>query len=727
MKKYLMTSAAALAFCGLFTSCTHDLGYDESSAQESIVKTYEQAFITAFGQPDPNQEWGFGATTKAATRSITVKGDVYEQFTFPSSDELRDAFPTAVPENAKTDAELEAQYKGSTVETQYGPATLWDLYAIYLNIVGKTEMDVKVTTPGEYTVGHSYANPSNQVYNVYINIGEGNNLTLKRNGAEHVNFYILSGNITIDKDFGECGGIISVASGATVNDQRDHIAHNDGIKVYNRGIYNATNTNVTTERIGEKDVTYCYAIGNNVKFYNEATFTVSGALAYNSGAGNTAWFYNLGDGVRLTAPSMTLNSTCNFFSDGIVNITGETFVTKDGIVWINNGHYTTGNLTFSAKNTSFYNYCQLIVEGNAHMYDGEFNLMDNSYAEAGTAEMDNFICNMGSNTGMWIKGNVRMIAQGDGTYQGFRTNGSNDYLLIGGKVTIDSHRHTFSISSGITYSIREIEIVRNGAVVTEDQLKTEGSGDYPVLDFNGTECPYGELSVTPNPNSCGATWNGDDPVEKLRIICEDLSVTQASDWDFNDVVFDIRLVENDTQAEITLKAAGGTLKLCVGDLDHEVHQLFATANPGKNISTTYPCSMINTLNTGSKYDVRGCEEATFRLDIQDAWREGYEEIGLLKAVAKNMPVQVYKMVNTRTKEYDWVTIACKRGNPAAKIAVGTDYEWCDERIDIRNKFTATYANREYPTFNLYVGRDLDDGWYNVKTIDESVARKYLKQ
>ena len=73
MKKYLLTSAAALAFCGLFTSCTHDFDNDGgSAAQNSVMKTYEQAFITAFGQPDPNQEWGFGTSTaKAATRGGT--------------------------------------------------------------------------------------------------------------------------------------------------------------------------------------------------------------------------------------------------------------------------------------------------------------------------------------------------------------------------------------------------------------------------------------------------------------------------------------------------------------------------------------------------------------------------------------------------------------------------------------------------------------------------------
>lgn len=720
MKKYLLTSAAALAFCGLFTSCTHDLGYDESSAQDSVVKTYEQAFITAFGQPDPNQEWGFGTSAaKAATRTITVNGDAYDKF--PSAADISANFPTAVPEGAKTDAELEALYKGTTVETQYGPATLWDLYAIYLNIVGKTEMDVKVTSPGEYSVGHSYANPANQVYNVYINIGKGNNLTLKRNGAEHVNFYFLSGNITIDKDFGECGGIISVAEGVTVNDQRTHIAHNDGIKVFNKGTYNATNT--TTYWNGNEN-TSVFDIGNYCTFYNEGSFVCSSGISYSPGDTNDSYFINLGDNAELTAASMTLNSAGNFFNSGKVNISGETLVTQARIYWVNDGFYRTGSMTFSAKNATFYNYCQLIVEGNAHMYDGEFNLMDNSYTEAGTAEMDNFIVNMGSNTGMYIKGNVRMIAQGDGTYQGFKTNGgSNDYLLIGGKVTVDSHYHTFSISSGITYSINALEIVRGNEIVTEEQLQEEKSGDYPVFNFNGTECPYGELAVTPNENSCGANWNGEKP-GKLRIICEDLSVKESSDWDFNDVVFDIELTDNNSKAKITLKAAGGTLPLYIGDEEHEVHDLFAAENPNKGITRS---TMINTKASGG---ADGCKEPTFKLDILSEWTEGADynaEDGLLKAVARNLPIKVFKLVSgTKT----WVKMEAMTGKPAAKIAVSTGFNWCDERIDITKKYKADVigtSDEKFSTFKLYVKSLLPDDWYNVKEVSQDLVREYSRR
>ena len=84
MKKYLITSAAALVLGGLFTGCTHDLDY-ETSAQNSVIQSYEKAFITAFGKPDPNQEWGFGSSTAVATtRGTRVYDDRPSMPTFRS-------------------------------------------------------------------------------------------------------------------------------------------------------------------------------------------------------------------------------------------------------------------------------------------------------------------------------------------------------------------------------------------------------------------------------------------------------------------------------------------------------------------------------------------------------------------------------------------------------------------------------------------------------------------
>jgi hypothetical protein len=658
MKKFLMKSVAAVAVITVFTSCNKDI---EMISPNAFAQNQYKAAFTNYvgGSIAANQDWGFGDdTTKGVTRTITVNGDAYDKF--PSTADVAAYFPTTIPADADEVSQLETLYKGTKVQTQYGEATLYDIYAIYANKIVEG-YNLKITQTGTTELGGNYQNASwdgekgmnlAHPYNVYVNVD--GNVTLRRVGATHFNLYILKGNVTLESNYGEQAGIISVAAGATLNDQRNSIAANQGIKLFNRGTVNATNT--------EK-----YDIGNFSKVYNEGKFNVSGPLTYSPGDANDSYFMNLGDDAELTAPAMTLNSTGNFFNSGKVTISGETKVTQARLFWVNAGHYTTGTMTFSAKNTTFYNYCQLIVTGNAHMYDGEFNLMANSYTEAGTGEFDNFIVNMDSNTGMNIKGNVRMIAQGDGTYQGFRTSGSNDYLLIGGKVTVDAHYHTFSISSGITYSINAVEIIKGGAVVTDEYLQSINDGAYPVLDFNGTECPYGNLTVTPNANSCGATWtlgNGgqNDEVFDIRIIGEDLSATRGSDFDFNDIVIDLKY--DGTNAVVMLQAAGGTLPLRFGngnDKVWEVHELFDVDQK----------VMVNT----HAEKIRGAKYATKAAVRQEL---GYGISSAAEAKTK-LKIEVYK-------NNEWCELTAETAEPAAKIAVDTDYQWLDERTSIKDVY-----------------------------------------
>ena len=61
------------------------------------------------------------------------------------------------------------------------------------------------------------------------------------------------------------------------------------------------------------------------------------------------------------------------------------------------------------------------------------------------------------------------------------------------------------------------------------------------------------------------------PNPNIRIIAEDLSAKEGSDFDFNDVVFDVTFTSDNT-ADITLIAAGGTLPLTVAG--QEVHSKF---------------------------------------------------------------------------------------------------------------------------------------------------------
>ena len=677
MKKYLMTSVAAVTIVAAFTSCHKDL--EMMSPKDFTQANYQAVFMNYVGGTiAANQDWGFGDdTTKGVTRTITVNGDAYDKF--PSASDVAAYFPTAIPAGADEVSQLETLYKGKTVQTQYGETTMGDLYAIYANKIVEG-YNLKITQAGVTELGGNYKNSvydqsaGKEVvrpYNVYVDVD--GDVTIRRVGATHFNLYILRGNVTLESNYGEQAGIISVAEGATLNDQRSSIAANQGVKLFNRGTVNATNT--------EK-----YDIGNFCTVYNEGKFNVSGALTYSPGDANNSYFMNLGDDAELTAPSMTLNSTGNFFNYGKVTITGETKVTQARLYWVNAGYYETGKMTFSAKNTTFYNYCQLIVTGNAHMYDGEFNLMANSYTEAGTGEFDNFIVNMDSNTGMHIKGDVRMIAQGDGTYQGFRTSGSNDYLLIDGKVTVDAHYHTFSVSSGITYSINAIEILKGDKVVTDEYLQSKGDGAYPVLDLNGTACPYGNLTVVPHANSCGATWSigsgtQTQEVFNIRIIGEDLSASSGSDFDFNDIVIDLKY--DDANAVVMLRAAGGTLRLRFGNGDDkvwEVHELFGVEQK----------VMVNT----HAEVIPGAAHATKAPVRQEL---GYGISSAAEAKTK-LKIEVFK-------NNEWCELTAETAQPAAKIAVDTDYQWLDERMSIKSV---------YPNFVSWVQNpDRIDKWWKT--------------
>lgn len=477
-------------------------------------------------------------TTAASrgTRSITVGKDTYDKF--PSAANVAAYFPTAIPGDAVEVSELLDKYKGKT----WGTTTLWDIYAIYSNVI-KEGFNLKITQAGTTELGGNYQNAGWDAsagknmaypYNVYVNVD--GNVTLKRSGATHFNLYILKGNVTLESDYGEQAGIISVAAGATLNDQRNSIAANQGVKIFNRGTINATNTSK-------------YDIGNFCTVYNESKFNVTGALTYSPGDANTSYFMNLGDNAELTAAAMTLNSAGNFFNSGTVNITGETSVTQKEIYWVNNGHYTTGSMKFSAWNTTFYNYCQLTVVNNCAFQDGQFNMMENSYAEFGTANFNNFQVNMENHAAFYVKGVNSWGAQGDGIYQGFKAAaGAEAYVKLSGKTTIASHKNSMVISEGINLAHGEI-----------DDLGKNNSGVQPTHVFNGTEVSDANLTITKSAEGCGATITTGgriDPVEP-EVYTYAFEDTDEGDYDLNDVVLRVNEKPGDaTKLIVTLVATG---------------------------------------------------------------------------------------------------------------------------------------------------------------------------
>ena len=218
------------------------------------------------------------------------------------------------------------------------------------------------------------------------------------------------------------------------------------------------------------------------------------------------------------------------------------------------------------------------------------------------------------------------------------------------------------------------------AVVCQTHFVQGYSGSYPYIDFkNGCseDNIYTGGTKPANISIPETTCNpGFDPGNNVRpddgsvmIIAEDLTTSERGDFDFNDVVFTVKW-NSESSAEITLKAAGGTLPLYIGSEDeaHEVHNIFGVAvnqmvNTNTNLSITLP-------------------EKTFTLN------------GDFQGQAINIPVMV-------RKNGSLITLQANQGRAPHKICVKSSFRWCDERVDIET---------EYRNFSSWV-QDPSVSWY----------------
>lgn len=180
---------------------------------------------------------------------------------------------------------------------------------------------------------------------------------------------------------------------------------------------------------------------------------------------------------------------------------------------------------------------------------------------------------------------------------------------------------------------------------------------------------------------------GDDipvVVDRVRVMAEDLGADH-SDFDYNDIVFDIKFVQdgNDLYADIIVQAAGGTLPLTIGN--REVHGLF-----GQEIKSNGKYPMIN---TGARADVNGLDPQPlyFKVGNVSNFSNAWEAINALPIAVQLENQQV-------------IQLTINPGSPAEMIAVPTTVNWSDEKVSIKDK---------YPAFVDWVS-DSSVKWYENK-------------
>ena len=670
MKKYLMTGVAALALCAGFVGCSKDDDvYDPNADANQVVEKYNAAFIQAFGQPAANQDWGFGSasSSRMMTRAnAVVTGD---PFTFEETDGY---YKNEVPSTANLLSDFVREDWGGQVDENA--------------MQNATELSLP---DGEYSI-HLWQGQRD----IYVS----GDVTLNVTDSKSINqarIYLLENatlNLNMDNFINDLE--IYVNSYATLNYNSEFLYKQDGGgKIYSRGTVNFIKSN--------------FEANQNSVVYNEGVINATN-ITSKPGDNNPSFFYNFGE-LNVTG-NFQLNSNASFFNEGDVTVGGLTECTQGNkqIWWINKGHFTTKKFKIQAWNGTYYNFCNLIVLEDAFLHDGQFNIMDGGYTEAASADCNNFQVNMGANSGFNIKGNNSWGPQGDGTYQGFKATGANAYVRLGGTTTVAGHKNSLELTGNITYAINDLV-----------DLGANDTGVQPTYVFNeGTiEAPFDKITATPNEEDCGATWiiDGEIPDIAIRIFAEDLSATTGSDFDFNDVVFDAEYI-SETQAKVTVWAAGGTLPLNICSVNgalygdgFEVHDGFGV--PVKCMVNTHALPEINAKGYSAKDNLPAYTKIiTLPGNIGELLELSADEA---KFDQNNFAYSVKNLIRLEVqKDGRWYELEAKKGAPACKIAGPVGKNATSTDLGIRWLLERKSIEAGYPLFTQYVGTGYPTNWWS---------------
>lgn len=707
-----MTGIAA-AICLGFSSCSK-FDFTPITHGEEVYESYETAFVNKFGEPAPEQTWGFGTSTStraAITRSISA--------------------PSVAEVNAPYDAQWVANYLATATEPDY--TNSWDnadnsymsACQWYANDNGKLSTllnnydyciyegsPVTQADKDWYTANvkdlieqtnKNWNNDSEAAYTILMKLkeytGDYNYWGLNVNSeGGWVSDPTFVRNFKITGTWN--GGINVVETGGYT----DGVANGYERTVVVTGTWNLSWTEQKVGARGRIIVadggTINVGDGATLSSVNEAQIVVlpggkitgNGTVAFNNGTSAELVSYNGGE---INVGTFN-NNGGDFYNYGTLKATsllggaGKSCYYNHNLISIQN----TGAYDSSSSNTRIYNGCQFYcsgnmrirnyegIQGSALICDGELMLSgsedgttDASYVglQAGALVKCGTLYNNGTSwSGPTHSGYAVLDIEDKITYlnweQDAPQNGgyfaNNIYVYAGTWANTPGGNGWASWDAETKFNVVR-NATGNGNVTIIEKSNDDKDELIPAdSDFSAgvSGCTPGFKGKTPDPDP-----EPDPEPEAIRVIAEDLSASEGSDFDFNDVVFDVQLnYPADNQHTITLLAAGGTLPLTVGGMEYEVHDLFG-------VSTS---TMVNT-NNGT----------AVRQPVKYVITGNYSN-------AKDIEVRV-------KKGSEWLLLTAEQGKAASKIGVPTTYQWCDEWQDIEDR---------YPKFKEYVSDPSVEWW-----------------
>ena len=723
MKKYLMTGIAALTFSGMITSCSHDMDqYTGGDVTENIQKDYETKFVSRFGEPAPTQDWGFGSSSVAGVRggTRTVSGITFPTFKDGDCPEMPTKYYNTV-------AEVEANvsyFTGDVNNKSAGDVFYIDSNSTLSNTQNRDNLTIYVIGNVTY-LGSTSQNNDGTTFCVT----EGSTLKLGK-VCERLTIY-LARNATLDiserldengnkaretiyPDWNNYQATTVEPTDFTFTKDNAALYMSTGSKVKGTNIYFKDDYTVLND--GGTIETEDLHVENGAVLYNKNEITATGVIALRNTNGEID---NFG---TMEGASMTLDANARFYNvaGGTVNISGLTKINNNGgnNAWMNGGQFNTGSfeITGGCSDPVAFNNCHMEVDDKFYMNEGNFVLDGGAAVECGSFEWkSNNYFHMGGKALLKVTG--ELLANNQNTGYGFYGDDTDYAVIQAGSVTKGSESTKFAAAYFGNLFIDTNNHFTQGENSAEgtwytfgDNVKFSFTDNTDVTGFQTTGAKTAQKAENfsinipaDNTNGCtpGYKWGtSNDEIESVRVIAEDLTVNDVkADFDFNDVVFDVNW--NKTQGKVSVKvlAAGGELTLYIGGTAagvtnvRTVNDRFAEANPDKKITEK---TMIN---TAAGYHN---EYNTFEFDLSnDEWDSNSNNIN---AIAKSIYVRVMK-------SNELTTLKAEKGKAAAKICVGTDYVWCDERQDIDAKYPSN--DPEKGKFSKYVdGQGNWDNWYH---------------
>ena len=632
IKRFILFGTAVTAIVTGLVSCSHDFEGNNLSQAEIAYRT---SFVKTFGVPAADQDWGFGSDETAGAR-MTRK--IQPSYNFPS-DAAATKFLAAVPDGVQKLTQNVARANHYIDETWTGDLNIWGGATAEGNWQDRSGGVLYIKGNCDFSNRSFYFDGNSELY-----LLEGATLTLNANSA---------GNLQTNTKIYMAANSKIVTNG--------ELKLNNGLQIYNHGTIEAnklsTNSNSVLYNVGK------VIVATKISVENELSVVV------NDGIINAADLNTAGSG--------------KIENNDSVRITGTTFVNSNSNTWVNNGHYHTGNFIYNAASDEVINNCRLTVDEDFNINLGDNPGNGNFKMDAGSGVVTkNF--NGGGN---WSKN----YSTGWSSFNGgpfYVYMGANSVFKVTETCTLNATKADYGFYGPETggYAVLDAKEIKKGAdnqgyevtygnnlyVYTESHFGNGYSGQYPYIDFKGNAKIFapgfedGKPAITIQPSRCCAGFagsgsegegdggeSGDTPelTPDVRIIAEDLSASESSDFDFNDVVFDVTFTSS-TTALVTLQAAGGTLPLTVAGV--EVHDMFG-------VSTS---TMVNTF-AGNK---SAYAPVSFEITGIDSSKRGRDiEILVLKGD-------------------EWCPLEAHQGIPAAKIAVKPTFVWCDEYEAIESRY-----------------------------------------